>query len=526
MRSMRQMKYDKSMNSEVTRKSRDSLYYVAISVTAGIVLLNVFLRFFADSPFWLDEAISASIAEKGPGGLVEALRHDGHPPLYYLLLHWWSIIIGDSDFALRAMSGFFSVFSLFLIYRVAQRFTDNWLRLFVVGVLASSPFAIRYATEVRMYSLLVLLILVAHLLIHNAWSKPTPWRLFAVSCVTAALLYTHYWSSFLILSLGLVLLIGVMRGKDEIAQKNKKLLLAVVGGVASFLPWLPVFMEQLAHTGTPWSDAPRPTVVVALALESYGGGRGSEASLVAVVIVALATLGLFSRKQRLEEEFVVVLGQTQHEFLKISAAVGALAILIGALVSLIFDSAFQGRYGVFAFIPIVLAVGVGLSQLPRRTGIVLLVVLSLISVVSVARELSRDRTQIGEIAASIEKNGTVGDSVIFCPDQLAPAAHRVLGEEFNLYAYPTLDSGETVDWYDYELRNANSDPSEIAERILSLHIPEQSLWLVWIDGYKTFGSQCGELERELAAFSSSSKIFVSSNGDDFYNSANLTRFMK
>ncbi|MDG2210435.1 MAG: glycosyltransferase family 39 protein [Acidimicrobiales bacterium] len=514
------------MNSEATKKSRDSLYYVAVSVTAGIVLLNVFLRFFAGSPFWLDEAISSSIAEKGPGGLVDALRHDGHPPLYYLLLHWWSIIVGDSDFALRAMSGVFSVSSLFLIYWFTKRFTDKWSRLLVVGVLASSPFAIRYATEVRMYSLLVLLILIAHLLIDKAWRESTPRRLFAVSCVTSALLYTHYWSLFLVLSLCLVLLIGVLRGKDVIVQKSKKLLVAVIVGAASFLPWLPVFMEQLAHTGTPWSDAPRPTVVLALALESYGGGRGSEALLVAIAVVALATLGLFSRKQRLEEESVVVLGQTHHEFLKISAAIGVLAIILGVLVSLIFDSAFQGRYGVFAFIPLVLAVGVGLSQLPHRTGIVLLVVLSLISVVSVARELSRDRSQIGEIAASIEKNGVAGDSVVFCPDQLAPAAHRVLGNEFNLYAYPTLDSGDTVDWYDYELRNTNSDPSEVAERILSLHISEQSLWLVWVDGYKTFGSQCGELERVLAAFSSSSKVFVGANGDDFYNSANLTRFTK
>ncbi len=520
------MKYDKSMNSEMTRKSTDSLYSVALLVTAGIVLLNVFLRFFADSPIWLDEAISASIAEKGPGGLVEALRHDGHPPLYYLLLHWWSVIVGDSDFALRAMSGVFSVSSLLLIYRFTQRFTDNWSRLFVVGVLASSPFAIRYATEVRMYSLLVLLILAAHLLIDKAWRESTPGRLFAVSCVTAALLYTHYWSLFLIFSLCLVLLAGVLRGKDETVEKSKKLLLAVVIGIASFLPWLPVFMEQLAHTGTPWSDAPRPTVVAALALESYGGGRGSEALLVAVVIVALAALGLFSRKERLEEELIVVLGPTCHGFLKISAVIGALAVLLGVLVSLLFDSAFQGRYGVFAFIPLVLAVGAGLSQLPRRTGMVLLVALSLISVVSVARELSRDRSQIGEIAASIEENGNVGDSVVFCPDQLAPAAHRVLGDEFNLYAYPTLDNGDTVDWYDYEIRNANSDPSEIAERILSLHIPEQSLWLVWIDGYKTFGPQCGELRKELAAASTSSRIFVRANGDDFYNSANLTRFTK
>jgi hypothetical protein len=424
------------------------------------------------------------------------------------------------------MSGVFSVSSLFLIYRFAQRFTDNWSRLFVVGVLASSPFAIRYATEVRMYSLLVLLILIAHLLIDKTWRQPTPRRLFAVSCVTAALLYTHYWSLFLVLSLCLVLLIGVLRGKDEIGQKSKKLLVAVVVGAASFLPWLPVFMEQLTHTGTPWSDAPRPTVVAALALESYGGGRGSEALLVVVVVVALAALGLFSRKQRFKERLIVVLGPTRHEFLKISAAVGTLTMLFGVLASLLFDSAFQGRYGVFAFIPLVLAVGVGLSQLPRRTGIVLLVTLSLLSVVSVARELSRDRTQIGEIAASIEQNGVAGDSVVFCPDQLAPAAHRVLGNEFNLYAYPTLDSGDTVDWYDYELRNANSDPSEIAERILSLHIPEQSLWLVWIDGYKTFGSQCGELRKELAAASTSSRIFARANDDDFYNSANLTKFTK
>ena len=434
MMSMRQMKYDKSMNSGMTQKSRDSLYYVAVSVTAGIVLLNIFLRFFADSPFWLDEAISASIAGKGLGGLVDALRHDGHPPLYYLLLHWWSVVVGDSDFALRAMSGVFSVSSLFFIYRFAQRFTDNWSKLFVLGVLASSPFAIRYATEARMYSLLVLLILVAHLLIDKAWREPTPLRLFTVSCVTAALLYTHYWSLFLIFSLGLALLIGVLRGEGEIVKKSKKLFLAVVGGVVSFLPWLPVFLEQLAHTGTPWSEAPRPTVVAALTLESYGGGRGSEALLVAVVVVALAALGLFSRKQRLGEELVVVLGQTHNVFLKISAAIGASAMLLGVLVSLIFDSAFQGRYGVFAFIPIVLAVGAGLSQLPRRTGIVLLVVLSLMSVISVARELSRDRTQIGEIAAIIEKNGNVGDSVVFCPDQLAPAAHRILGDEFNLYA--------------------------------------------------------------------------------------------
>ena len=51
----------------------------------------------------------------------------------------------------------------------------------------------------------------------------------------------------------------------------------------------------MAHTGTPWAKAPRPTVVLALTLEAFGGGKGSEALLVAVAISLLVCLGIFTR---------------------------------------------------------------------------------------------------------------------------------------------------------------------------------------------------------------------------------------
>lgn len=514
------------MDSDVAKKPKDLFHIRAILILGVIALVGILLRFFADSPLWLDEAISASIAEEGPRGIVEALRNDGHPPLYYFLLHFWSLVVGDSDFALRAMSGVFSTSSLFLVYRFMRKATDSWVGALTVGVLAISPFAIRYATEVRMYSLLVLLILIGHILIEKVWRSPTPLNLLGVSCVIAGLLYTHYWSLFLVSALCLVLFFCIVSGDKEVIERSKKLSFAVGLGIATFVPWLPIFLEQLSHTGTPWSDAPRPTVVVALTLEAYGGGRGSEALLVAVLIVVLAGMGLFLRKQEPEAGSITILGRTEHKFLLISVLVGVLAMFFGIAASLIFDSAFQGRYGAFAFIPLVLAIGVGLGHLSHRIGIGLLVILALVSVISVARELSHDRTQIGEVAASIEKNGTVGDTVVFCPDQLAPAAHRVLEEEFNLYAYPSLDSGQRVNWYDYEERNSKSDPVEIAKKILSLHIQEQSIWLVWIDGYKTFGSQCGKLKEELNASSSNSRVFVHAGGEDYYNSANLVRFTK
>ncbi|MEY4916125.1 MAG: hypothetical protein RL616_38, partial [Verrucomicrobiota bacterium] len=40
---------------------------------------------------------SVNIARLPLGELPEALRHDGHPPLYYALLHVWMQVAGSGD---------------------------------------------------------------------------------------------------------------------------------------------------------------------------------------------------------------------------------------------------------------------------------------------------------------------------------------------------------------------------------------------------------------------------------------------
>ena len=185
---------------------------VAVAVTGGLVL-----RFLPLSPMWLDEAISASLAEEARRGwtpLVDALRHDGHPPLYYVLLAVWTSVVGDGDAAVRAFSGVLGVMSLPLTWAVARRHLDQSGALLAVGVMASSPFAIRYATEARMYLLLLVLLLLAHLAVVRAWERPSTARLAALAGITAALLFTHYWSLFLGAVVGLSLL-WVSRGPER-----------------------------------------------------------------------------------------------------------------------------------------------------------------------------------------------------------------------------------------------------------------------------------------------------------------------
>ena len=66
---------------------------------AGLaVLFGIYLRFRAGSALWLDEALTVHIAKLPLGGIVQSLKHDGSPPLFYVLLHFWMKVFMTSAF--------------------------------------------------------------------------------------------------------------------------------------------------------------------------------------------------------------------------------------------------------------------------------------------------------------------------------------------------------------------------------------------------------------------------------------------
>lgn len=59
---------------------------------------------------WLDEALSVVFARKPVPQLISTLiNQDIHPPLYYLFLHFWMILAGQSEFAVRYLSLLFGL---------------------------------------------------------------------------------------------------------------------------------------------------------------------------------------------------------------------------------------------------------------------------------------------------------------------------------------------------------------------------------------------------------------------------------
>src|SRR5580700_5651505 len=80
---------------------------VVVVVAAGIIL-----RFLTHSALWLDEALTVDRARLPVSQIAESVKHDGAPPLYYYLLHFWMRVFGQSDLATRSLSGVIGVLTL------------------------------------------------------------------------------------------------------------------------------------------------------------------------------------------------------------------------------------------------------------------------------------------------------------------------------------------------------------------------------------------------------------------------------
>src|SRR5438270_13853366 len=59
--------------------------------------------------FWMDEAITTGISSHPLGAIPGLLRHDGAPPLFYILLHFWMQAFGTSESATHSLSLLFGL---------------------------------------------------------------------------------------------------------------------------------------------------------------------------------------------------------------------------------------------------------------------------------------------------------------------------------------------------------------------------------------------------------------------------------
>ncbi|MGZ4883597.1 MAG: glycosyltransferase family 39 protein, partial [Halobacteriota archaeon] len=158
-----------------------------------IVLLGTFLRVYNLGAHSLgtDDTWSVWIAPQDISSILRYTAADVHPPLYYVVLHFWTAYLGTSELTLKLLSIIFGVAAIPVLYLVGRELFDTRAGLLAAFLLAVSSFNIRYAQEVRMYSLLVFLGVLSMYFFIRLTRHRTPVTLVGYVIATTLTLYTH-----------------------------------------------------------------------------------------------------------------------------------------------------------------------------------------------------------------------------------------------------------------------------------------------------------------------------------------------
>lgn len=465
--------------------------WAAVGIVA-VVVAGVVLRFLSRGPLWLDEAQSVAIAKHSFAGLPAALKHDGAPPLYYGLLHVWMRVFGDSTFSVRALSGIPAVLALPVVVRLGRRIGGDAVGIASVVLLAISPFAVRYAVETRMYSLLMLLSLAGAHAVLSVHRHGTKRATAGLAVVTAAALYTHYYAVFAVGVLGAGELWLAWRRRDPAARRA---LLALALGSLAFVPWVPILLYQSRHTGAPWAAAPDGTAALGT-IDAWMGGESLPAQIAALVALAAVVIALIGRRGGRGQ---IVLGTTFARLPTrlLAAAMGMLVIAV--IVDAADQQAYAPRYLAMGAGLFLVVVACGIAVLPsrraRRSMLAVLVVAELSVCVLNAWQ---PRSQAGLVAAVLDRQARPGDVVVYCPDQLGPPTSRLTHTGVRQVVFPNFGSPAVVDWVDYRERIRTADPRRFVREVDAM-AGSHKVWLVWSLQVKPLTNDCSGVIDNLVA---------------------------
>ncbi|UCC88600.1 MAG: glycosyltransferase family 39 protein [Anaerolineales bacterium] len=285
-------------------------------VLAPVILLIAFtLRVYRldVQSIWWDEGHSIGMASAPVAQIPNLPGMDVHPPGYFVLLHQWMALVGRSEFALRYLSVAFSLLTVALLIRFGQALVGlpadqscSRVALVTGGLAALSPLYVAYAQEVRMYAVVTFFALAS---VYFQWlvlHKPPAeglrtWAFAGYVLATAAGLYTHYFTIFLLLFQNLVWLIWALILRPPKGLGPGRVMLWLSSQLAVLLllsPQLPLAWQQTVAYANPNLNPPGVAEFLRRSWLAYTVGTAVEpvvAGRLAWGAVAVLGLGMLFR---------------------------------------------------------------------------------------------------------------------------------------------------------------------------------------------------------------------------------------
>jgi mannosyltransferase len=372
-----------------------------IAALVGIVGIAGFLRFFDLGPgLDADESYSVDVATHSPGSILRILeRTDTHPPLSYLLLHFWMQAFGSSEVAVRSLAALFGVGTVVALYFLGRVLWGPLAGLTAALFLALSQFNVQYSHNARMYTLMTFLTAASYYFFIRLRINPSRTVVVLYLISSTALIYTHVWGVFLVTAQTVVVAV-VLLGTERTTRATMLVRWLFLQGCLLVLwsPWLFFgFRDQIETTlhdnGTAFGDLSqnrRPTAHDVIKAPYYAANTHTLAALF-LVLVCLAIAVYFIRVVQSEKRSAATkespsralrqaaIGAVRDSRLVLVTAWFVIPLLMGLTLSYLITPIFVPRYLIALSLPVYLIAAAALVGLPSK-----LILIALCPVVAAA----------------------------------------------------------------------------------------------------------------------------------------------
>lgn len=434
---------------------------------ARVLLLIIILAGFALRVFrldlqslWYDEAFSVYLAQFSLTDITARTAADIQPPLYYYVLHFWMLVAGDREFAVRFLSLVFGVLTIPLLYATTRRLFEEPAARLTTALAVLSPLYIWYSQETRMYTLITFLLLLSSYLLVRALEasngRAPLWTAFAL--VNAAAVYTHYFAFVIIAFQALYTLFRIARTRWQ-GWRSAFLSFAAVS--VAFLPWTPFVVARLGQDASYWQGALKLDEALRHILINFTAGESvleGVAQWIAAGWMAILVIGLAAWAVRTR------LGRGG----KAGPVLFALLYLLVPLILLLFlfyrNPKFNARYLMIASPAFFILLGVGLYALvsssaqrnrwARAAAVALsavagafLLSTSLYADANAYFDPAFTKASFRDVARYVESHIAPGEAVLLTSGHLFPAFdyyYRGSAPQIRLPDDPTLNTDHVI----------------------------------------------------------------------------------
>lgn len=207
----------------IEENKKEAVVVLLISLFA-LVLRCIAL--FSAGDLWLDEIYSFYFSSKD--SVFEVVKslyvEDLHTPLYFILLHFWIKIFGQNDTMMRLLGFIPSFLAVPFSFYIGKKLFNKKCGYFASIMLAISPFAIYYSTELRFYGILFFLALLSSFFFVEFINKEDKTNKTALIITNLLLLYTFNIGFIFIF---FQFLCGIIFSKDRIKVLKTYLLTGI-----------------------------------------------------------------------------------------------------------------------------------------------------------------------------------------------------------------------------------------------------------------------------------------------------------